>query len=58
MSSNVPPSRQALREALVLSEDILRNIELNEMRLANVALEDFETCSAAERFFASTDIGI
>ena len=39
MSDLVPPSRQALREALTLSEDILRNIELSEMPLANIALK-------------------
>jgi hypothetical protein len=39
MSNDIPPSRQALREALTLSEDILRNIELNTLPLANVALQ-------------------
>lgn len=39
MAEVVPPSRQALREALTLSEEVLRNIELSEMPLANVALK-------------------
>jgi len=39
MPNDIPPSKQALREALVLSEDILRNIELNTLPLANVALQ-------------------
>lgn len=39
MIDSIPPSRQALREALTLSEDVLRNIELNELPLANIALK-------------------
>jgi len=39
MTDIVPPSRQALREALALSEEVLKNIELNEMPLANIALK-------------------
>lgn len=39
MEEIVPPSRQALREALSLSEEILRNLELSEVPLANVALK-------------------
>jgi AbiTii-like protein len=39
MTDEIPPSRQALREALVLSEEILRNIELDELPLANIALK-------------------
>jgi hypothetical protein len=39
MEEQIPPSRQALREAAVLSEEILRNIELNELPLANIALK-------------------
>lgn len=35
----IPPSQQALKEALDLSEEILRNIELNELPLANIALK-------------------
>jgi hypothetical protein len=35
----IPPSRQALREALSLSEEILKNIELSELPLANIALK-------------------
>lgn len=35
----VPPSRKALQEALTLSEDILKNIELSEIPLANIALK-------------------
>ena len=35
----IPPSRQALREALELSESILKNIELSELLLTNVALK-------------------
>jgi hypothetical protein len=53
----VPPSRQAIREALALSEDVLRNIELCEIPLANAALKasrlarllnDFELQKALE----------
>jgi hypothetical protein len=39
MTDAVPPTRQALREALALSDDILRNIELSELPLANIALK-------------------
>lgn len=39
MTEIIPPSRQALRDALMLSEEILHNIELNEMPMANVALK-------------------
>lgn len=39
MTDFVPPSTTSLREALSLSEDILRNIELNEQPLANIALK-------------------
>lgn len=39
MTDLVPPSSTALREALSLSEEILRNIELNEQPLANIALK-------------------
>ncbi|MDB5730181.1 MAG: hypothetical protein JWQ03_76 [Variovorax sp.] len=39
MEDTIPPSRQALREALALSEEILRNLELNEVPLANIALK-------------------
>lgn len=35
----VPPSTEALREALNLSADILRNIELSEIPLTNIALK-------------------
>src|SRR5215510_3232227 len=35
----IPPTRLALREALTLSEQLLRNIELNELPLANIALK-------------------
>lgn len=38
-SAEVPPSRLALREALTLSEEILRNLELSEIPLARVALK-------------------
>jgi hypothetical protein len=39
MTDLIPPSRRALREALFLSDDILKNVELNEMPLANIALK-------------------
>lgn len=35
----IPPSRQALEESLTLSEEILRNVELSELPLANIALK-------------------
>ncbi len=37
--TNIPPNLKALSEALELSSDILRNIELNEMPLQNIALK-------------------
>lgn len=39
MTDRIPPSRKALTEALELSADILRNIELNELPLANITLK-------------------
>jgi len=39
VSDQIPPSRQALREALQLSDDLLRNIELTDIPLANAALK-------------------
>lgn len=39
MNDVVPPSAQALREALDLSDEILRNIELGELPLSNIALK-------------------
>lgn len=39
MSDQIPPSRQALREAFQLAEELIRNIELSELPLANVALK-------------------
>ena len=39
MADEIKPSKVALQEALALSEEILRNIELAELPLANVALK-------------------
>lgn len=39
MSEGVPPSRRALSEALDLSSEILKNIELSELPLTNIALK-------------------
>ncbi|MDX1838868.1 AbiTii domain-containing protein [Legionella taurinensis] len=39
MSENIPASKKALLEALELSNEILRNIELSELPLENVALK-------------------
>jgi hypothetical protein len=39
ISDAIPPSRQALAEALTLSAEVLRNVELSELPLANVALK-------------------
>lgn len=39
MDEHIPPSRSALREALSLSDEILRNIEVGDMPLARVALK-------------------
>ncbi len=39
MSSDIKPSKVVLQEALTLSEEILRNIELSELPLANIALK-------------------
>ena len=35
----IPPSKKALREALALSEETLRNLELNEIPLASIAMK-------------------
>jgi hypothetical protein len=37
--SHIPTSRKALEESLCLSEEILRNIELSEIPLTNIALK-------------------
>ena len=39
MPDDIKPSKVALQEALTLSEEILRNIELSELPLANIALK-------------------
>lgn len=39
MSEQIQPTTEALREALQLSEDLLRNVELSEMPLANICLK-------------------
>ena len=39
MSEIVPPTTEALKEALTLSSEILRNIELSEIPLTNIALK-------------------
>src|SRR5215208_4048623 len=39
MSEAVPPSRKALSEALDLSSEVLKNIELSELPLTNIALK-------------------
>jgi hypothetical protein len=39
MAETIPPSKKALEEALVLSSEILQNIELNELPLSNIALK-------------------
>jgi hypothetical protein len=39
MSEIIPPSTKALEEALSLSSEILRNIELSKLPLANIALK-------------------
>ena len=39
MSDLIPPSRQALTEALNLSAEILRNVELSELPLVSIALK-------------------
>lgn len=39
MEGHVPPSKQALIEALALSQEILRNIELSELSLVSIALK-------------------
>src|SRR5581483_12012883 len=38
-NTQIPPSKTALQEALNLSEEILKNIELNELPLTNIALK-------------------
>ncbi len=39
MSEQIPPNRQAQAEALILSEETLRNIELSEIPLTQIALK-------------------
>lgn len=39
MPDSIPPSPQALAEALALSGEILRDVELSELPLANIALK-------------------
>lgn len=39
MTNTIPPTAKALVEALTLSEEILRNIELSEASLTNIALK-------------------
>jgi len=39
MEKIIPPSQQALSEALALSTEILQNIEMSEMPLTNIALK-------------------
>jgi AbiTii-like protein len=39
MDDRVPPARGALREALDLSSEILRNVELSELALGSIALK-------------------
>ena len=39
MSSIIPPNHQSLSEALALSAEILRNIEMSEIPLTNIALK-------------------
>jgi len=39
MTETIPPTRKALAEALELSAEILKNIELSELPLANIALK-------------------
>ena len=39
MSEIIPPSKEALNEALNLSNEIIQNIELNQLSLTNIALK-------------------
>jgi hypothetical protein len=52
MTRTVPPARSALREALELSNEILRNIELSELPLASLALK----ASRLARLLNDTDM--
>lgn len=38
-NESIPPNRQALEEANSLAEEVLRNVELSELPLANIALK-------------------
>ena len=38
-NEKIPPSKKSLTDALVLSEEILADIELNRMPLTNIALK-------------------
>src|SRR6266852_3132644 len=51
MPETVPPSQAVLGEALTLSTEILRNIELNEISLTNIALK----CSRLARLLNDFD---
>jgi hypothetical protein len=46
----IPPSKAALREALEISEDILKNIELMELPLTNIALKASRLARLNQRF--------
>ncbi len=39
MFEKIPANKLTLKEALLLSEEIMRNIELNEIPLTNIALK-------------------
>ena len=39
VAENIPPTKDALQEALALSTEILKNVELVELPLANIALK-------------------
>ncbi len=39
MFEKIPANKSALKEALILSEEIIKNIELNEIPLTNIALK-------------------
>ena len=54
----VPPSRAAQTEALSLSSDIMKNIELSELPLVNIALKTSRLARLLNDFDAQRIYGV
>ena len=55
MSDLIPPTRAALAEALELSSEILKNLELGEVPLSNIALKTGRLSRLSKRFRITAD---